>query len=167
MAEANVGDIGIPQGDLAEQADMKAIIGGLDLGFTTFMSTFYDSMAQGVQNSRASQRRTNEAADAVHGLMLNDFRTQAAAQNGTLTGANGARQDLMSTQETEQALANQIQNRVAEEMARFEAVLANQRQEIAASLSTQQNQLANAIVTLAAAIAEVRVLLEVPKPAGP
>ena len=162
MAEANVADVGIPQGDLAEQADMKAIVGGIDLGFTTFMATFYDAMAQGIEDGRASQRRTGQAADAIHEAFLGDFRSTAAAQNGLLVGASGARQDTLATTEIQTAVADSMtaQARLAEEMNRLNATHSTQRQEIDATLARQQERTAQLENTLSTALASILAKLD-------
>jgi hypothetical protein len=152
----------IPQSNLAEQADMKVIVGGIDVGFTTFMNTFFDAAAAGIQDSRASQRRVNAFADNALGLILNDARTQASAQNAVLVGASGARQDTLSSTETEQAMSNaiQAQERLAEDMSRLNAVVGNQRQELIAALTMQQERTAQLENTMSTALAAILAKLD-------
>ena len=152
----------IALGDLAEQMDMKALIAGMDLGYAGYFKSYLNAMAMGLEDARASQRRTTQATDIVHTAMLGDIRATTAAQNGTLVGANGARQDTLATTETEQAMSNaiQAQERLAEEMARFQAQATQERQQLAAALDRQQERTAQLENTLSTALASILAKLD-------
>lgn len=149
----------------------KAVVDAFLNPLAGLINSSMQQYAIGIEDSRASQRRMNAAADASMAAQLGDYRVLAAAQHGVLAGAAGARQDSLATTEIQQAEADatevtsgakadetRLQSTLAEQLARFDAVQNN-----LSSLIVSVSAIAEALTKIAGSTPPITIHNDLPK----